>query len=390
MRDNGKIKRKGNGRTRAGARPARLSYESVGLRYDKLDPFKQRAQAAARATAPLLRSLGLSEVEESRGESAYAMEFADHYLVVNEEGLGTKNLVADACRKITGKTHYEAIAHDTVATIVNDIAVLGARPLAVSAHVAVGDAGWFSDRKRAADFVQGFAAACQEAGAVWAGGETPALSGIVAPGTAVLAGSGTGIIRPKKRIALGSKIRPGDAIVLVASSGIHTNGLTLARKLAERLPKGYATPLPDGTPYGEALLTPSLLYPRAVRALQEAGCDLHYLVHVTGHGWRKLMRAERDLSYVIDRILPVPPIFDFLQEHGRVKRREMFRTFNMGTGLAVYLPVAHAARALATLKRLKLPAIRGGHVEKGPRQVVIRPEGISFSAGTLRIRAGTS
>lgn len=368
------------------ARVARLSYESAGLRYDKLDPFKQRAQKAARSTAPLLAAFRLREAAETRGESAYAVEFRDHYLAVNEEGLGTKNLVADAVRRYTGKTHYDAIARDTVATIVNDIAVLGARPLAVCAHVAVGDAGWFSDRQRSADFVRGFAAACKESGAVWAGGETPALSGVVQPGAVVLSGSGTGLVRPKSRLAVGSKIRPGDAILLVASSGIHTNGLTLARKLAQQVPKGYAARLADGTSYGEALLVPSVLYPKAVAAMQDAGCDVHYMVHVTGHGWRKLMRADRDLTYVVDRILPVPPLFDFIQEHGRVKRREMFRTFNMGTGLAVYLPERHAKKALAALKRAGYQAIRGGHVEAGPRRVAIRPEGIDFSAGTLQIR----
>ncbi len=377
-------------RNRKPRRPVRLSYESAGLRYDKLDPFKQRAQKAARATSPLLSAFRLREATETRGESAYAVEFRDHFLALNEEGLGTKNLVADAVRKFTGKTHYDAIARDTVATIVNDIAVLGARPLAVCAHVAVGDAGWFSDRARSADFVRGFAAACRESGAVWAGGETPALSGIVDPGAVVLSGSGTGLIRPKSRLAVGSKIRAGDAIVLVASSGIHTNGLTLARKLAERLPKGYATPLPDGTSYGEALLAPSVLYPRAVAAMQDAGCDLHYMIHVTGHGWRKLMRADRNLTYVVEKILPVPPLFDFIQEHGRVKRREMFRTFNMGTGLAVCLPERNVAKALAALKKAGLAAIRGGHVEAGPRRVVIRPEGITFDAGTLQIREASA
>lgn len=365
---------------------ARLTYEAAGLRYDRLDPFKQKAQKAARATAPLLAAHGLAEVPESRGESAYAIACRDHYLVVNEEGLGTKNLVADATRRITGRTYYDAIARDTVATIVNDIAVLGARPLAVCAHVACGASEWFADRKRASDFVRGFAAACSEAGAVWAGGETPALAGIVAPETVVLSGSGTGLIRPKKRIALGSKIRPGDAILLVASSGIHTNGLTLARKVAERLPGGYAARLPDGTLYGEALLVPSLLYPRAVAALQDAGLDLHYLVHVTGHGWRKLMRADRDLTYVIDESLPVPPVFDFIRAQGRVRLREMYRTFNMGVGLAVYLPERHARRAVGVLAALGLPAVVGGRVEKGPRRVVIRPAGVVFEAGTLRIR----
>lgn len=368
---------------------ARLSYESAGLRYDKLDPFKQRAQKAARATSPLLAAFRLREASETRGESAYAIEFRDHYLALNEEGLGTKNLVADAVRRLNGrngKTHYDAIARDTVATIVNDIAVLGARPLAVSAHVAVGDSGWFSDRARAADFVRGFAAACRESGAVWAGGETPALSGVIERDAVVLSGSGTGLIRPKSRLAVGSKIRPGDAIVLVASSGIHTNGLTLARKLAERLPRGYATKLPDGTTYGDAILAPSILYPKGVAAMQDAGCDLHYMVHVTGHGWRKLMRADRDLTYVIEKILPVPPLLDFIQEHGRVKRREMFRTFNMGTGLAVYLSERNVPKALAALKKAGLAAIRGGHVEAGSRRVVIRPEGIAFDAGTLQIR----
>src|SRR5262249_47981638 len=159
----------------------------------------------------------------------------------------------------------------------------------------VGASSWFDDRERAADLVRGWTEACTEAEATWGGGETPALAGVIAPDTIDLGGACVGVVKPKSRLVLGDRLVAGHAIVLLASSGIHATGLTLARALAARLPQGYATDVGDGTPYGDALLTPTVLYPRVVRALFEAGIDVHYLVNVTGHGWRKLMRARRDL-----------------------------------------------------------------------------------------------
>ena len=224
-----------------------LSYEASGVRYDQLDAFKRACQRAARTTANALGQHGYSEPAETRGESAYLIEAADHYLAHVEEGLGTKNLVADAVAAATGKTWYREIGIDIVATIVNDVITSGALPISVAMHAAVGDSAWFADEARAAALVEGFAEGCRASGAVWGGGETPTLRGIVEPSTIVLAGSAVGKIAPKHLRVVGD-IHDGDAIVFLASSGIQTNGLTLCRQIADRLPNGYMTPIGHGDP----------------------------------------------------------------------------------------------------------------------------------------------
>ena len=155
-----------------------LTYAESGVNYDALDPFKRACQVAAASTAGNIARLGLTEVTASRGESAYLMEGPDYYLAHVEEGLGTKNLVADAMQQLTGEYYYDRIAQDTVAATVNDIITLGALPLSVAMHAGVGDSSWFQDKQRAAGLVAGWKRACDMARCVWGGGETPGLSGL--------------------------------------------------------------------------------------------------------------------------------------------------------------------------------------------------------------------
>src|SRR5207244_8573405 len=133
---------------------------------------------------------------------------------------------------------------------------------------------------------------CRRAQATWGGGETPALKGIVEKDGIVLAGSAIGRITPKSNRIVGD-VKGGDAIVLLASTGVHTNGLTLCRAIADRLPEGYLTKISDGRTFGEALLDASVIYVDFVRACQDANIKLHYAAHMTGHGWRKLMRLQQ-------------------------------------------------------------------------------------------------
>lgn len=351
-----------------------------------LDRVKRLAQVEARSTAPLLGALGAAEVAASRGETAYVVDVGDWYLATVIECLGTKSLVADAMRPHLGRSSYDLVARDTVAAILNDLSAVGARPLVVNAYFAVGAAEWFADEERAGDLVRGWAEACREAGAAWGGGESPSLSGIVAPGAIDLAGSAVGIIRPKGNLVLAERLQPRDAIVLVASSGIHANGLSLARRVAAEIPDGYLTPLPDGRCFGEALLDPSPLYAAVVRDVQDAGVDVHYLVHVTGHGWRKLMRAERELTYVVDRVPAVPPVLAFLAQAAGLSHAEAYGTLNMGAGFAFYVDARQAPAVVAAAQARGLPALVAGHVEEGPRMVAIRPKGVEFRGECLQIR----
>src|SRR6185295_20304526 len=133
------------------------------------------------------------------------------------EGLGSKNLVADAMLELTGHSFYKNIGIDTVATIVNDLITTGALPISVAMHAGVGDSSWFENAQRAEDLARGFAEGCRRAGAVWGGGETPALKGMIGD-SIVLAGSAIGRIKPKNRRIVGD-VSDGDAIVMLASSG---------------------------------------------------------------------------------------------------------------------------------------------------------------------------
>ena len=364
-----------------------LSYENSGVNYDVLDAFKRACQKAAATTTGALQLHNLRESPAVRGESAYLLEGADHYLAHVEEGLGTKNLVADVMLDLTGKSFYRHIGIDTVATIVNDLITCGALPISIAMHAAVGDAAWFSKGTRAADLAEGFAEGCREASAVWGGGETPALKGIVNPQSIVLAGSAIGRVQPKTNRILGD-VRDGDAIVALASSGVHTNGLTLCRALAERLPDGYLTKLADGRTYGETLLDPSLIYVHFIHAAQQAGLKLHYAAHITGHGWRKLMRLDEPFVYAIESVPRPPPIFQFLMEKGPIALREAYATFNMGIGFAVMLAPADAQKCISIASSNGCQATLIGTLRKqGNRKAVeIKPLNLVFEGETLNLR----
>ncbi len=364
-----------------------MSYEQSGVRYDMLDAFKRACQREAATTTSALAAHGLSEPAGIRGESAYLLEGPEEYLAHVEEGLGTKNLIADAMLELTGRSFYENIGIDTVATIVNDLVTTGALPISVAMHAGVGDSSWFENAKRAEDLAKGFAEGCRRAGAVWGGGETPALKGIIDPKTIVLAGSAIGRIKPKSERIVGD-VQDGDAIILLASSGVHTNGLTLCRAIADRLTQGYLSMLPDGRTYGEALLDPSVIYVDFVSACQREKLRTHYVAHITGHGWRKLMRLATPFVYQIDEIGNVPPIFEFLVRSGPIDRREMYATFNMGAGFVAFVDPADVRRCLKIATAAGYRAWHAGSVKKqGDRKAVELPGlGITFEADSLRVR----
>lgn len=370
-----------------------LDYHSSGVNYDVLDEFKRHCQRSAATTTGLLARHGCTEPAGIRGESAYLLETPDEYLAHVEEGLGTKNLVADALIKLNGESHYHAIGVDTVASIVNDLITVGALPISIAMHAAVGSASWFENTTRARDLAEGFAEGCRQSGAVWGGGETPALKNLICDDTIVLAGSALGRIKPKE-LRITGQLQPGDAMVFLASSGIHANGLTLCRDLAARLPQGYLTPVADGVNFAQALLAPTRIYVPFIQACQEAGVKLKYAVNLTGHGWRKLMRLDEPWIYRCSRLAPPLPVFDFIAQHAGLDARGMYGTFNMGVGFAVYVSMVEALNCLEIARQLNLPAWIGGVIEPGqdaagkPRRAVeIEPLGIAFEGDTLNIRA---
>ncbi|MGA0569090.1 AIR synthase-related protein [Variovorax sp. VNK109] len=363
-----------------------LSYEQAGVNYDLIDPLKVTAQRAAAATASHLTAHGFAEVAASRGESAYVVDVGPFYMASIVECLGSKALVADEMARLTGKSYYDGIAQDTIAMAINDLITVGATPLVVQAYWAAGGSDWFGDAQRAQALVAGWKKACDTCAVAWGGGETPALAGIVEEGRIDLAASCTGLINPKERLSVGDKLGAGDAIVLLASSGIHANGLSLARKLVERLPDGYLTEVQPGLTYGDALLAPTVLYSPVTEALYKAGVRPHYCANITGHGWRKLLRHPSELTYRIHTVPPVTPVLKFMQQHAKQDDREAYSTLNMGAGFAIFVKQEDAQRTVDVAKACGIDAIVAGQVQAGPKQLVIEPLNITFGNDDLQLR----
>ena len=353
--------------------------------YDVADPAKILAQNEGKATAGNM-PFGFSEVEGTRGESAYVFDMGDYYGALVQEGLGTKSLIAQQIYQQTGKSYFANIAQDTVATIINDLISVGATPVVSNAYWSSSSYEWLADKQLTEEFIKGWRAACDQAKVVWGGGETQALSGIVKDGVLELAGSGFGVIKDKKRLVTEKNLAEGDSIILIESSGIHANGVSLARKIAERLPEGYATKLPSGKSYGESLMAPTHLYAAILEQLFSAGIDIHYLSNITGHGWRKIMRATAEFSYEFDEVPPVDELFDFIAEHSGNDKQEMYGNYNMGAGYAVYLPPEQTEKASQVIEVAGLKCWVAGEVKAGPRQVVIKPKSITFAGKSLGLR----
>ncbi len=175
--------------------------------------------------------------------------------------------------------------------------------------------------------------------------------------------------------------------MLVASSGLHANGASLARLIANRLPEGYGTALPNGIGFGEALLEPSVMYVPLVATLLERDVPVTYLSHITGHGLLKLMRPQRELTYRIERIPVVPPVLDFMVEQAALDAPAAYSTFNMGSGFAVYCAAGAGATVVAAAGELGLDALVAGRVEEGPRRVLLDPVGVEFEGERLELSA---
>ncbi len=364
----------------------KIDYVQSGVNYESLDPAKKLAQDAGRKTSVHLKNYGLEEMADTRGESAFVWKQKNTYMATVTESLGTKNLVADAMRKITGKTYYDNIAYDTVASALNDLTTVGAKPLVVYAFWAVGETNWFDDLERTTDLVSGWKQACDDAQATWGGGETPAYNGIVNPETIALGSSAVGIIPSEKRLLLDKKLKAGDRILLLKSSGINANGLSLSRAVAKKLPKGYATKLPSGTFYGEAILRKTNIYAALIQDLLNANIDLHYVSNITGHGLRKLMRARGNFTYLVDKIFEPQELFLFIQKHAGLSEYEMYDTYNMGQDYAIFLPEKDMKQAQKIVAKNGFESLDAGYIEKGERQVVIKPKNIIFKGETLKLR----
>ncbi len=389
------------------------SYRAAGVDYEALDAGKRLAIAKALQTSSLLDVHGGRAIDASRGEPAFAFELAGQTLAFVVEGLGTKSIIARQVLEEQGIDRFADVAYDTVAAIVNDLCCVGALPLVVNAYFATGASEWYREGGRAESLLEGWRKACVDAGCAWGGGESPTLPGLVDAREIELAGAAVGAVPAGHAPILGEDLGPSDEIVLVASSGLHANGASLARLVASRLADGYATVLPnaatgssgDGSPpvvvparagaaagsagmtLGEALLEPSVMYVPLIAALLEADVKLTYISHITGHGLLKLMRKPKPLTYRIWKLPEVPEVLRFLVAEAGLEAKAAYSTFNMGAGYALYC-AAHSGPAVVEIAAsLGLQACVAGVVEEGPRQVVLEPVDVRFNSDELELSA---
>ena len=359
------------------------AYASAGVDYATLDAGKRLALTAALGTSGALAAHGGRALDVSRGEPAFVFELGDRTLAFVMEGLGTKAVASRQVAEQLGLNRFDAVAYDTVAAIVNDLICVGALPLVVNAYFATGSSEWYRRADWHEALIEGWSGACADAGATWGGGESPSLPGLVNSDDIELAGSAVGALPEGHAPILGQDLAAGDEIVMVASSGLHANGASLARMIADRLPDGYATPLPSGRAYGDALLDPSILYAQLVGALARDGVPVSYLSHITGHGLLKLMRPSRELTYRITALPPVPEVLGFLAEQSDMDAHAAYSTLNMGSGFAVYSASGTGDQVVEIARGLGHDALVAGRVEDGPRQVVVEPIGVVYADAEL-------
>ncbi len=388
-----------------------LTYQNSGVNYELLDPFKIKCQRAAATTAGNIEKfdrygLTVTEITQSRGESAYEIDVIVHQptrfrIAHVEEGLGTKNVVAEQLRELQekidltdeiagtyGRSFYKGIGIDNVAMIMNDLATSGAIPLNFMLHTAAYPSEWFLDQQRTEDLVAGTLEACNRVKSAWGGGESPALGVIINPGHAVISGSGIGFKFPDQNGHVNEKqIQAGNRIILIESTGAHSNGISLARgKIRELLPNGYETLLSNGQTYGEALLTPTQLYSPVIDEVYSSGARINYALHISGHGWRKIMRPEANFTYVIDKIPEPHPIFEVIQSRSGMSDEQIYGDYNMGAGFALFVPEEDVDKVLVATEKAGQKAIDAGYIESGPRRVVIRPIEVEYKGESLQIR----
>ena len=280
-------------------------------------------------------------------------------LVSGTDGVGTKIRLAQLLDK------HDTIGIDCVAMCVNDIICGGAAPLFFLDYIACGK----NDPVRIAQIVSGVTEGCRQAQCALVGGETAEHPGVMPEDDYDLAGFSVGLVDEEKIID-GRRLSAGDALIGLGSTGVHSNGFSLVRKVLDVEHADLTSPREDlgGRSLGEALLAPTRIYVRAVKALLAAGVDVHAVSHITGGGFYEnvpRMMTEGLTARIDLKSFPRPAIFDVIQKAGSIPERDMYNTFNMGLGMVLALPAAQAQQALEVLSAAGEAAWQVGEVVPG-------------------------
>jgi phosphoribosylformylglycinamidine cyclo-ligase len=332
-----------------------LTYRDAGVDIDEGDRLVELIKPLAK---PTLRPEVLAGIGGFGGLFAVDVKkYREPVLVSGTDGVGTKLKVAFAADR------HDTIGQDLVAMCVNDVAVVGAEPLFFLDYFGTGKLS----AEQGAQVVKGIADGCRLAGCTLIGGETAELPGFYARGEYDLAGFAVGCVE-RSRIVDGTGVVPGDVVVGIASTGLHSNGYSLARKaLLDRYPLGHRFESLGGRPLADVLLEPTRIYAQDVLAVLEK-VRVKAFAHITGGGLpgnvpRNLPDGTR--AVLEERRWPRPPIFDVVEREGQVPRDEMYRTFNMGLGLVAVVAPGDEAALHAVLRARGLDAWTVGGIEKG-------------------------
>jgi phosphoribosylformylglycinamidine cyclo-ligase len=333
--------------------PDRLSYRDAGVDIDAGDALVERIKPFAKRT---MRPEVLAGIGGFGALVELPKRYREPVLVSGTDGVGTKLKLAFALNR------HDTVGIDLVAMSVNDVLVQGAEPLFFLDYFACGRL----DVAVAADVVKGIAAGCEQAGCALIGGETAEMPGMYPDGEYDLAGFCVGVVE-KSRVIDGRTIAPGDVVLGLASSGAHSNGYSLVRRILERAKPDLAVDF-HGRPLGDALLAPTRIYVKPVLALL-AEVQVKGIAHITGGGVvenvpRVLPNGVRAVLDV--RAWPLPPLFRWLQAHGNVADAEMHRVFNCGIGMVLVVAERDAARAAERLRAAGETVYRIGAIERRP------------------------
>ncbi len=283
--------------------------------------------------------------------------------VSGTDGVGTKQRIA----QLMGK--HDTVGIDCVAMCVNDIVCCGAKPLFFLDYIAIGK----NLPEKVAQLVAGVAEGCVQAGCALIGGETAEHPGTMSPDDYDLAGFSVGIV-DKEKILDKNSVRPGDVIIALPSSGVHSNGYSLVRKVFDVEKADLGCEVPElGMSLGEALLTPTRIYVKPVlSALEEA--DVHGISHITGGGfYENIPRSiPQGLCAKIEKAaVETPAVFELIQRSGNIPERDMFNTFNMGVGMSLTVSKDTADAALSALKASGLDAYVMGEIVSGEDRICL-------------------
>ena len=339
-----------------------LSYKDAGVDINAGNALVERIKPEVKRTtrAEVIGGLG-----GFGALCAIPSKYKEPVLVSGTDGVGTKLRLAIDLKK------HDTIGIDLVAMCVNDLVVQGAEPLFFLDYYATGKL----DVDVAADVVKGIADGCVQSGCALVGGETAEMPGMYHVGDYDLAGFCVGVVE-KSEIIDGSRVKNGDALIALGSSGPHSNGYSLVRKVIDVAGVNPATELLDNKPLSEHVLAPTKIYVKSVLALIKQA-DVHAIAHLTGGGfWENIPRVlPKNTKAVIDeKSWKWPSVFNWLQEKGNIDTYEMYRTFNCGVGMVIALPQEQVETALSILKQSGENAWLIGHIEHAEddaEQVVI-------------------